>query len=286
MKTISPKPVALITGASSGFGFEAARLLAEKGYRIYATYRNPKKIPALKELSRRLEVYPLFMEVTKTASVDKAVKNLIQKEGRIDVLINNAGFAMAGFLEDLSDQDLKDQFDTNVFGYLRVIRAVAPVMRARGFGKIINIGSISGRIAFPGLGAYAASKFAVRSLSEGLRQELRPFGVEVAEIAPGTYSTQVTTSARYGQRARSPQSAYKDYMAWMEKTAEKEFAKGKPASELAELIWKILNDSPMEIAYVAGGDAKVMAFLKWLLPDSAFEWLFKLIIPWNRFPRQ
>jgi NAD(P)-dependent dehydrogenase (short-subunit alcohol dehydrogenase family) len=285
MTSETKKPIALITGASSGFGFETARLLAAKGYRVYAAYRNPKKLKDLKTLAVKADVHPILMEVTKTPSVEKAVKTIVKKEGRIDVLVNNAGFAMGGFLEDLSDQDFKDQFDTNVFGYLRVIRAVAPVMRKKGSGKIINIGSIAGRVSFPALGAYAASKFAVRAITETLRQELRPYGIDVAEVAPGSYLTQVTTSARYGQNVRSKQSPYREYTRQMEEIMAKEFAKGGPASDVAELIDKALNESPMKPVYLAGSDAKFMAFLKWLMLDVEFEFFLKLLIPWSRFPR-
>jgi NADP-dependent 3-hydroxy acid dehydrogenase YdfG len=283
---MTQKPIALITGASSGFGFETAKLLAEKGYRVYATYRNPKKLKDLKALAAEADVHPVTMEVTRTPSVDKAVKAIVQKEGRIDVLVNNAGFAMGGFLEDLSDQDLKDQFDTNVFGYLRMIRAVAPMMRKRRSGKIINIGSISGRIAFPALGAYVASKFSVRAISEALRQELRPYGIEVAEVAPGAFVTQVTTSARYGKYAKSAKSSYAEYTRKMEALMMKEFAKGGPASNVAFLIWRALNDSPMKPVYLAGFDAKIMAFLKWLMSDWEFEFFLKRLIPWSRFPEK
>jgi NADP-dependent 3-hydroxy acid dehydrogenase YdfG len=279
------KPIALVTGASSGFGFEIAKLLAEKGYRVYATYRNPKKIKDLKALADQADVVLVMMEVTKTLSVDKAVKFIIGQEGRIDVLVNNAGFAMGGFLEDQSDQDLKDQFDTNVFGCLRVIRAVAPIMRRKQSGKIINIGSIAGRISFPALGSYAASKHAVKAISESLRVELRPYGIQVTEIAPGSYITQVTTSARYGKSVHSAKSPYREYTQQMEALMAKEFAKGGPASDVAELVWRAMNDSPMKMVYLAGPDAKFMAFLKWFMQDFEFEAFLKLMIPWSRFPK-
>jgi NAD(P)-dependent dehydrogenase (short-subunit alcohol dehydrogenase family) len=285
MKTITHKPIALVTGASSGFGWETAKLLGEKGYRVFAGYRNKNKLKNLKELNRHLDIHPILIDTARTASVEKAVRTIAQKERRIDVLVNNAGFAMAGFLEDLSDQDLKEQFETNVFGYLRMVRAVAPLMRRKGAGKIINIGSISGLVPFPGLGAYVSSKFAVRAISESLRQELRPFGIEVAEIAPGSFKTQVVSSARYGKNTRDPKSPYFRSTQWVQKTSAKQFANGKPASEVAELIWKVLDHSPMKPVYLAGLDAKSMAFLKWLLPDTVFEGIMKRLIPWSRFPK-
>jgi NAD(P)-dependent dehydrogenase (short-subunit alcohol dehydrogenase family) len=284
LETSQRMRVALVTGASSGFGLEVSKRLAQKGYRVYATYRNPKKLENLKALGAQ-GIYPILMETTKSASVDKAVQTIVRKEGRIDVLINNAGFAMGGFLEDLSDQDLKDQFDTNLFGYLRVVRAVAPFMRKQRSGQIINVGSIAGRISFPALGGYAASKHAVRAFSEALRQELRPWEIDVSEVAPGSFITQVTTSARYGKNVKNPKSPNYPHTVQMEKLMEKEFAKGGPASEVAELMIKALGHRPMKPVYLAGADAKGMAFLKWLLPDALFEAFLKALIPWSRFPK-
>jgi NAD(P)-dependent dehydrogenase (short-subunit alcohol dehydrogenase family) len=283
-KVSGGKPVALVTGATSGFGLETARLLAQEGYRVYATYRNPRKLAALEALAHPWDLHPIPMEAKKTSSVDRAVGRILRREGRIDVLVNNAGFAMAGFLEDLSDKDLKDQFETNVFGALRVVRAAAPSMRERRSGKIVNLGSISGRVVFPGIGAYAAGKFALRALTEGLRQELRPFGIEVSEIAPGSYATQVAASARFGKNAKSPSSPYRAFRGQVEALARKDFEKGRPPQEVARLILRALKHSPMRPVYMAGWDARLMAFLKHRLPDSWFEWLFTRVFPWSRRP--
>lgn len=281
---MSATPVALVTGATSGFGLETARVLAENGYRVYATYRDAKKLGDLKELSRSLPVQSLYMEVTRPASISKAVASIARREGRIDVLVNNAGFVMAGFLEDLSDQDLKEQFDTNVFGVLRVTRAVVPLMREQRSGKILNIGSISGRVVFPGIGAYAMSKFALRSLTEGLRQELRSFGIEVGEIAPGTFATQVVASARFGEKVLVGSSPYKAYREQTEGMVRKSFERAAPARRVAELILKAVKSSSMKPVAMAGTDAKVMAFLKKRLPDAWFEWSFTRIFSWSRRP--
>lgn len=282
---IPSKQVALITGASSGFGFETAKLLASRGWRVYAAYRNVRKAGSLQKLAKSLDVHSVRIDTTDLRSIEKAVKDIVRQEGRIDALVNNAGFAMAGFLEDLSDEELKAQFNTNVFGYLRMARAVAPVMRANGSGRIVNIGSISGQIPFPGLGAYVASKFAVRALSEGMRRELWPFGIRVCEIEPGSYKTQVVDSARYGKDVRKPASPYRDPTRWMEKASAKSFSNGRPAHEVAELIGKILDSSIVKPIYVTGPDAKVAVFLKWILPDTLFERLMTSIIPWSRFPK-
>jgi NAD(P)-dependent dehydrogenase (short-subunit alcohol dehydrogenase family) len=278
-------PVALITGATSGFGLETARLLAQKGFRVYGTYRNPHKLDALRALARdHANLFPLFMDVTRPLTVTQGVARLIQKEKRLDLLVNNAGFVMAGFLEELSDEEFAGQFETNVFGLLRATRAVLPVMRRQRSGKIVNVGSISGRVSFPGLGAYAASKFAVRSISEGLRQEARPFGVQVCEIAPGSYGTQVLSSTRYGAKVKASGSPYRAFTIQMEELVKKEFAKGRDPKEVAKLILKAAQSASPRPVYLAGPDAKFINLMKWLLPDALWEWCLKRIFTWSRFP--
>jgi NAD(P)-dependent dehydrogenase (short-subunit alcohol dehydrogenase family) len=281
----SGAPVALVTGATSGFGLETAKLLAQKGFRVYGTYRNPHKLDALRnEAQKNANLFPLFMDVNRPATVTQALARLVQKEKRLDLLVNNAGFVMAGFLEDLSDEEFQAQFDTNVFGLLRVTRAVLPLMRRQGRGTIVNLGSISGRASFPGLGAYAASKFAVRSLSEGLRQEVRPFGVQVCEIAPGSYGTQVLNSTRYGAGVKSPGSPYTPFTLQMEALVKKEFAKGRDPREVAGLVLRAAQSPSPRPVYLAGPDAKFTNFMKWLFPDAVYEGFLKWVFPWSRFP--
>ena len=165
-------PVALVTGANSGMGLAVTQALAQKGWKVYGTFRNPKRSQPLKDLAKILPVFPLPMDVDKAASVRKAVRVLAKREkGRLDFLMNSAGFVMAGFWEDLSDRDLRAQFETNVFGLLRVTREVLPLMRKQGGGKILNVGSVGGLVALPVLGPYSATKFAVtlpdRRLADG-----------------------------------------------------------------------------------------------------------------------
>ncbi len=278
-----PKKTALVTGATSGFGFETTRLLAQEGWRVYAGYRNIRKWGPLHELSKTMDIHPIYLEVTKPASVKNALRVIRRKEGVLDALVNNAGFVVAGFLEDLSDKDLKAQFDTNVFGLLRVTRESVPLLKLRG-GTVVNVGSISGRVSFPGIGAYAASKFAVRSLSEGLRQELRPFDIRVCEVAPGTYATRVVGSTQFGEGTQKGNSPYASFQKQVEEMVKKEFLKARPASEVAQLILRILKSRRPRPVYMAGPDAKFMAWLKWLLPDRVFEGVFGSFFPWSKRP--
>ena len=276
------KRVVLVTGANSGFGLETVRVLARRGLKVYGTYRKKTKSTELFGLARGGSVFPLLMDVTQNSSVRKAVEAIRQREGRLDALVNNAGFVVAGFLEDLSEKELRSQFETNVFGILRVARAALPLMRRSGGGTLLNIGSISGRVSFPGIGAYAASKHSVRSLSEGLRMELRPFGIQVGEIAPGTFATKVMSNTQLGEGVKKNGSPYASFARQVEAMAAKEFTKAAPASQVAEMVGKILDGKKVNPVYLAGTDAKVLNTLKKVLPDSWFESLFSRFFPWSR----
>jgi NAD(P)-dependent dehydrogenase (short-subunit alcohol dehydrogenase family) len=276
--------VALVTGANSGFGLETARLLAKRGLIVYATYRQRSRAGELFSLAKSHTVFPLKMDVRVRSSVERALGLIAKKKGRLDLLINNAGFVVAGFLEDLNDADWKRQFDTNVFGLLRVTRAAAPLLRETGRSVVLNIGSISGRVVFPGIGAYAASKFAVRSLTEGLRMELRPFGIRVGEIAPGTFATKIAASAQYAQGARTGKSPYREFQKGSEKMIKESFEKAAPAEGVARIILQLFRKKNIPPVTMAGADAKVMGLLKKRLPDAWLEWLFRRIFSWSRFP--
>jgi short-subunit dehydrogenase len=179
----------LITGATTGIGRHAALHLARAGHTVIATGRNEKLLAALEKDAAKagLGLHTTRLDVTDDDSIASAVAEANRlTEGRgIDVLVNNAGYGQGGPVEEVSDVDLRRQFDTNVFGLVAVTRAFLPAMRARGKGRVVNVSSVGGRIAFPFLGVYTASKFALEALSDALRTELRPFGIEVALIEPG-----------------------------------------------------------------------------------------------------
>lgn len=188
--------VVLITGSSRGFGFLASRTLALKGYTVFATMRDPAGRNAaardqLAKLANRQKLQVIDLDVTNDASVDRAVAEIIRAAGHIDVLVNNAGFSIGGFTEAFSIEQAHRLFETNFFGVVRMNRAVAPHMRRRGKGLIIHVTSTSGRSVVPGMGIYAATKFATEALAEVYRYELSPFGVDSVILEPGPYATEV-----------------------------------------------------------------------------------------------
>ena len=280
---MNPPQVALVTGANSGFGLACAKALAEKDMKVYATYRNPRKAGQLWELSHTLPVFPLLMDVNRTPSVERGVGQVLKREGRIDILLNNAGFVMAGFWEDLSDEDVRDQFETNVFGLLRVTRAVLPSMRKQRSGKILNVGSIAACAALPGLGPYSATKFAVNSITEALRMEARPWGVEVAEVNPGEIRTSVVQNTRMGERVLSAQSPYTPFTRQFENFAKERFEKAAPVEKLVKVVLKALGQAPMKRRYLVKLDDYATYYLRWLLPDALWEWALGKMFPWSRF---
>jgi short-subunit dehydrogenase len=236
-------------------------------------------------MARSLPVFPILMDVNRLSSVNRAVGQILKQEGRLDVLLNNAGFVMAGFWEDLSEEDVLDQFETNVFGLLRVTRAVLPHMRSRHSGRILNIGSIGAFAALPGLGAYSATKFAVNSLSEALRLENREWGIEVSEINPGEIQTSVVQNTRIGEGVLSAQSPYTPFTKVFEAFAKERFKQAAPVERLVEVVLKALGDKTMKRRYLVKRDDRVTYYLRWLLPDALWEWGVARMFPWCRFPR-
>jgi short-subunit dehydrogenase len=186
----------VITGSSSGFGYLTALTLAKKGYKVWATMRNTETKNASKKeellaiaKQENLKILVIEMDVNSDRSVSKAIQTIVDADGRINHLINNAGYMFVGITEAYSIQQAKDQFETNFFGILRTTKAVAPYMRKQKEGLIVNVTSLAGRLTFPYFGIYCASKHAVEAYSLALRYELAPFGVEVSIVEPGPFGT-------------------------------------------------------------------------------------------------
>ena len=195
--------VAVVTGTSSGIGFETALALARDGYYTYATMRDAAKGDKLKELSKKenLKIDVLELDVDDENSAKIAMKHILDQKQRIDVLVNNAGWALWGCVEDVSVDEFKTQFETNFFSIIRLIQEVGPTMRNQGSGTIVNISSVVGRIGFPASPAYISSKFALEGLSESLRFELAPFGVDVIIIEPGVIKTNFMKNMKMAKKS-------------------------------------------------------------------------------------
>jgi len=258
--------VVLITGASSGIGKACAERLASEGDRVYGASRNPKEeasVPGLQMIA---------MDVNYDESVAAAIERLVQAEGRIDVVVNNAGFGIAGAVEDTSIEEAKALFETNFFGMLRVCRAVLPVMRSAQHGTIVNISSLGGRIGLPYQGLYSATKFAVEGMSEALRMEVRQFGIRVMMIEPGDFRTGFTKNRRY-VAAAGQDSAYGGSFERTIKVAEKDEQTGSSPERIARLIVRILRKPSPRVRYSVGGmSQRGAAVLKQVLPSRVFEW--------------
>lgn len=272
------EPVALITGTSSGFGLWMAIGLAVRGYRVVATMRNPdaggelRKEAASAGVTERLDIRPL--DVTDEASIAAAVDGLLTDYGRVDVLVNNAGYALGGFVEELPTAAWRAQMETNFFGLVAVTRAVLPVMRERRAGTIVNIGSVSGQIGFPGFGAYAASKFAVEGFSESLRHEMLPFGVRVVLIQAAPYRTSIWRKG-WELLDRRPGSPYAQRMDAILRYTRRAAETAPDPRDAAERIVRLIGRDKLRLRYPIGPNARLTLLGKTLLPWRLLEKLVR-----------
>ncbi|CAN5720237.1 oxidoreductase [soil metagenome] len=271
----------LLTGASSGIGRATALALATAGHRVFAAARRTAALDALRAEAVALEapgtIEPVQLDLDQPASIAAAVARV----GEVDVLINNAGFATAGALVELGDAALRAQFETNVFGLMTLTRAIAPQMIARGAGRIINVSSVSGRIPAPILGAYHASKYALEALSDALRMELAPFGVQVVVVEPGTIRTEFASRAMSeATRERSSGSLYAKVY---ERAATLEAKFDRLAGTTAPVvraIEKAITRKRPSARYIAPRKFALMIALVRILPtcwaDAAMQRMFGL----------
>jgi len=253
--------VIIVTGSSSGIGLESALLLARNGYITYATMRSPEKDTSIKTAVQKegLPIRVVQLDVTDDNSVKNAVDHIISEAGRIDVLVNNAGYSLGGALEDLSIEEIKSQYETNLFGLIRVIQAVLPTMRKQRSGRILNISSGTGIFGFPGISAYVSTKFAVEGLSESIAYELEPFGIKVILIEPGFVKTNFEHAMVVAKKAQDPASPYSELMQKIMANAS-ELAKNASDAELvANVIVDAASNPNPRLRYLAGKDVESWA---------------------------
>lgn len=258
------KKVILITGISSGFGKQTAVLLARNGHTVYGTVR--------KQVETTDNVNILVMDLLNIESIEKSVQTILQKEGRIDVLINNAGMHTGGPLETLPDEYIRKQFETNFFGLAELTRKVLPAMRKQESGTIINIGSIGGLMGLPFQGYYSASKFAVEGFSEALRMEVKQFGIKVVVINPGDFHTNNTANRRGFLAETSETDAYSVQFEKTLSVIEKDENNGWNPETLARKMVRIVNcGNPRQRYIIASFEQKLAVFVKKILPEKLFS---------------
>jgi len=262
--------IAVVTGSSSGIGFETSLALARGGYTTFATMRDIKKGNNIREIAKKenLMVEILELDVDREDSVKNAISKIVKGKDRIDILINNAGYGLFGCLEDISMDDLKAQFETNFFGVVRVLQSVIPVMRKQKSGTIVNVSSVAGRIGFPVSPAYISSKFALEGLSESLRYELSPFGINTIIIEPGVTKTNFMSSTKKVLKSDSPYRDITDKVI-MGITMMSEM--GTPAKEVADTIIKAIKSENPLPRYVVGNDAAMFLEARKNKTDLEFE---------------
>ena len=264
--------VAVVTGTSSGIGFETALALAREGYYTYATMRDTAKGDKLKELASKenLKIDVLELDVDNENSAKTAIKHILDQKQRIDVLVNNAGWALWGCVEDVSVDEFKTQFETNFFSIIRLIQEVGPTMRNHGSGTIVNISSVVGRIGFPASPAYISSKFALEGLSESLRFEFAPFGVDVIIIEPGVIKTNFMKNMKMAKKSELD-TVYKDITTKVVSGVKMMAEMGTHPKEVANVIVKAIKDKKPLPRYVVGNDAAMFLEAKKSKTDIEFE---------------
>jgi NAD(P)-dependent dehydrogenase (short-subunit alcohol dehydrogenase family) len=268
-KNMTEEKVAIVTGSSGGIGFETSMLLADNGFRTYATMRNLNKSEEIQEIASKKKI-PL--DINDDSSVKEAIETIVKENNRIDVLVNNAGYGLFGSLEELSIEEIREQFETNFFGVVRATKAVIPTMRKQGSGTIVNISSTGGRIGLvPFNTSYHASKFALEGFTESLRQELVEFGINIILIEPGTIGTNFMNNIRTAKNYNPDNSPYAKTIKRMFEGSVPIMANSSHPREVAQVILNAVNSSSPNVRYSAGKDAEVVLKKRSELSDREME---------------
>lgn len=255
--------VVLITGGSSGIGKSIGEFLHHQGFTVYGTSRNPEKITN--------SVFPLVsLDVRDSKSIHLAVAKIIQETGRLDIVINNAGVGITGPLEEIPMQEIKNNFETNFFGPIEVMKAVLPQMRSQQSGLIINITSIAGYMGLPYRSVYSASKGALELVTEALRMEVKPFGIQITNVAPGDFATNIAAGRFHAPVTKG--SAYEKVYGDVLTTMDQHVDSGSNPNEMAEAVYRIIQEINPRIHYKVGAFMqKFSIVLKRILPDKVYE---------------
>jgi NAD(P)-dependent dehydrogenase (short-subunit alcohol dehydrogenase family) len=275
------KKVALVTGSSSGIGFETALLLSRSGFHTYASMRNLEKSKNITEIANRknLPLQVAQLDVNDDKSVKDAINKIIAEDGRIDVLVNNAGYGLFSPIEDVTLGQVKEQFETNFFGVVRLTKEMLPIMRKQRKGTIVNVSSAVGRFGIPLSSAYVASKFALEGLSESMRYELKEFGINIVIIEPGVIRTNFLENSETAHTTSEPKSPYADLIERISKGFGKMMDNGSSPKLVADAILDAITSKEPEIRYVVGDDAESIMKIRKNTSDKEFEnWMYESIL--------
>ena len=255
--------VVLITGGSSGIGKSIGEFLHQKGFEVYGTSRNPEKITN--------SIFPLVaLDVRDKKSIVNCVAEVIQKSGRLDIVINNAGVGITGPIEEIPTEEIRNNFETNLFGPIEVVKAVLPKMREQKSGLIINITSIAGYMGLPYRGIYSASKGALELITEALRMEVKSFGIQITNVAPGDFATNIAAGRYHAPVIKG--SAYEVPYGNTLKEMDSHVDSGSNPNEMAEAIFAIIKTDKPKVHYKVGAFMqKFSIVLKRILPDTVYE---------------
>jgi NAD(P)-dependent dehydrogenase (short-subunit alcohol dehydrogenase family) len=274
---MAQEKIAVVTGSSSGIGLMTAVELARNGYRVVATMRDLGRSGKLEEAAQKAGVRDRLdlrrVDITEMDSLASAIEAIVRDHGRIDLLVNNAGFSTGGFAEDMTLAELRRQMETNFFGNVAITKAVLPVMRKQRSGHIVQISSVGGRAAAPLLSSYNASKFALEGWSEALRIEVHSLGIRVVLIEPGDYDTDIwERNLVIGKQALDASSPNKERSQRFAEFVKSRTPKRRDPREVAQLIVRVANDPNPRLRYIIG-------------PDARMQLLFRALVPWRRYER-
>jgi NAD(P)-dependent dehydrogenase (short-subunit alcohol dehydrogenase family) len=269
--------VAVVTGSSAGIGLTTSLALARNGYFTYATMRNLAKRDSIQSIAEKqhLPVRIVQLDVTDENSVKNAIQSIISASGRIDLLVNNAGYGLTGAFEDIGIDEIKALYEANVFGVIRVTQTVLPIMRKQRSGRIINISSGAGRIGYPGGSAYVSSKFALEGLSESMAFEVEQFGIKTVLVEPGFVRTNFADNIVIARKAQEPNSPYSQMMQMMSSNRDRMFENASDADLVAAVVVEAATAKEPNLRYLAGKDVQQMVAAKKSMSDEEFHKMVK-----------
>ena len=273
----SNQKVAVVTGSSSGIGFETSLTLARSGFLTYATMRNLGKGATIKSVAAKegLPIRVVQLDVTEERSINDAIHSIKSDVGKIDVLVNNAGYGLNGAFEDLAMEEIKAQYETNLFGVIRVTQAVLPIMRKQKSGIIVNISSGAGRFGYPGGSAYVSTKFAIEGLSESMAYELEPFGIRVVLVEPGVIKTNFVNSIVAAKKSQDPNSPYTQLMQNVATSFQHMIEGGSSTDVVAKVVLEAVTSENPSLRYLAGNDVETWIQGKKSMSDEEFYKMMK-----------